>query len=117
MDYAKEILSILCEAGAEGLSVQKISMHVHNACNSLFAPIAYDDVRRNVQAWLLRNSKEASSPVVHSNRWGYYAINHKSPYFRVQHLPFGSDGFEDVADSSNVSDTSDESNMLPLLFE
>ena len=36
MQYDKEILRVLAEAGNEGLSVQKVSRHVFNACNSLF---------------------------------------------------------------------------------
>lgn len=117
MDYTKEILSVLYEAGIGGLSVKKISMHVHHSCNSLFAPVSYDDVRRNVQTWLLRNSKDSSSPVVHCAQRGHYAINLKSPYFRLQHPLFDSDGFNGAVGSAEADTATDEGGMLLLSFD
>ena len=36
MEFDKEILRILMEAGTEGLSLQKVARHVFNAFNSFF---------------------------------------------------------------------------------
>ena len=44
MNYDREILRVLVEAGSEGLSVQKISRHVHYACNSFFNVIDFDEI-------------------------------------------------------------------------
>lgn len=55
--YETEIIRVLHAAGQEGLSVQKISLHVRNACSSLFEPLDMEEVHRYVQAWLVRNVK------------------------------------------------------------
>ena len=41
--------TVLAEAGDDGLRVAKIAKHVLNACNSLFAPLGYDEVHAYVQ--------------------------------------------------------------------
>ena len=43
--YEQEVFRVLTEAGEEGLAVQKIALHVYNACNSLFNP---RELRRGV---------------------------------------------------------------------
>ena len=48
--YETEIIRVLHAAGQEGLSVQKISLHVRNACSSLFEPLDMEEVHRYVQA-------------------------------------------------------------------
>lgn len=88
MNYEKEILEVLYEAGNNGLSVHKIAIHVHNAHNSLFSPMAFEDVRQDVQAWLLRNSRHKESPVRHCQKRGMYRINLMSPIIRQQILEF-----------------------------
>lgn len=80
MNYEKEILRILYEAGKDGLSVHKIAIHVHNAHNTLFSPIAFEKVRLYVQIWLLRNSKSSDSLVAHCEKRGMYRINIHSSY-------------------------------------
>ena len=42
--YETEIIRVLHAAGQEGLSVQKISLHVRNACSSLFEQCRTEDV-------------------------------------------------------------------------
>lgn len=74
MQYNKEILRVLAEAGAEGLSVRKISRHVYNACNTLFHPITQEEVHKYVQSYLLKNSK-ADDPFIEKKRKGVYRLN------------------------------------------
>lgn len=74
MQYDKEILRVLIEAGCEGLSVQKISRHVHNACNSLFNPLSQSDIHKYVQQFLLRNCKTDTS-LVEKTKKGIYRLN------------------------------------------
>ena len=69
MQYDKEILRVLAEAGNEGLSVQKVSRHVFNACNSLFNSLNQEDVHKYVQMYLLKNSKSCNSLI------GVYRLN------------------------------------------
>lgn len=77
MEYDKEILRILTEAGERGLSVAKISRHVYNSCNTFFSSVTYEDVHRYVSQFLLRNSKNPESLIEKSGR-GIYHINLKS---------------------------------------
>ena len=52
MSLDKEIFRVLAYVGDEGLSVRKISIHVHNACNSFFDRKSYDDVHAYVTNFL-----------------------------------------------------------------
>ena len=77
MNYDREILRVLVEAGSEGLSVQKISRHVHYACNSFFNVIDFDELHRYVAQFLLRNSKNPESLIEKTDR-GVYHLNMKN---------------------------------------
>jgi len=74
-NYDREILKVLTEAGSAGISVQKISRHVFNACNSLFAPIDYQSVHDYVLQFLQRNSKSVGSLIVRTEVRGIYKLN------------------------------------------
>lgn len=76
--YANEIISVLCEAGDNGLPVRKIALHVYNTCNTLFAPVLIDDVRHDVRIWLKANSQSTDSLVCRCDKRGYYKINTSS---------------------------------------
>ena len=73
MQYDKEILQVLIEAGCEGISVQKISRHVHNACNSLFNPLSQRDIHKYVQQFLLRYCITDTS-LVEISKKGIYSL-------------------------------------------
>lgn len=77
MNYEQHILRILSEAGEDGLSVAKIARHVHHACNTLFSPISYVEVHRDVAQFLLRNSKNPDSIIEKTDR-GIYHLNMRS---------------------------------------
>lgn len=75
MNYDSEILSVLNEAGRNGLSVRKIAMHVFNRCNGLFNVISIEDVHRYVAAYLTKNSKAADSIIERTDMRGVYRLN------------------------------------------
>lgn len=75
MDYDRNILKFLTEAGEQGLSVQKLTRHVFNACNTFFEPISFEDVHRYVQSFLLRNSKNPDSIIERTDTRGNYRLN------------------------------------------
>lgn len=77
MNYEKQILEVLTEVGQDGLSVQKISRHVFNVCNSFFNPISHDDVHRYVSQYLICNSKGKNS-MLETVRRGVYRLNMNS---------------------------------------
>jgi DNA repair protein RadC len=75
MEFDKEILRILMEAGTEGLSLQKVARHVFNAFNSFFNPLNYEDVHKYVAQYLLKNSKRMDSLIEKTDMRGYYRLN------------------------------------------
>lgn len=112
MNYEKEILEVLYEAGTDGLSVHKIAIHVHNAHNTLFAPVAFDEVRLHVQAWLLRNSRFSDSPVKRCGKRGMYQLNLLSKKTRQMLLEFhDSDYIDSKADPTHCQ------HAQPSLFD
>ena len=78
IDYEKEILTVLAEAGQQGLSLRKIAKHVHNSCNSLFEESDYEQVCRKVQSYIKRN-KSGKNPPVEMYKRGVYRLNLSSP--------------------------------------
>lgn len=81
MNYEPTIIRILYMAGAQGISVHKLSLHVHNASNDFFTRIPFEEVRQGVQAWLLRHSRGLSPDVIRV-RHGYYSLNKSSARVR-----------------------------------
>ena len=75
MNCDKEILKVLIEAGEKGLSIQKISMHLFNSCNSLFYPVGLDEMHAYVVRFLARNTKPSNPVVVKKQKRGVYAFN------------------------------------------
>lgn len=110
MNYGKEILDVLYEAGADGLSVHKISIHVHNSRNSLFDNVPFENVNRDVKAWLLRNSRFSDSLVCHCGKRGYYRLNLSSSKTRHLLLDFR----DDFPDDDSAEKSSDNACQLSL---
>ena len=75
MNCDKEILKVLIEAGEKGLSIQKISMHLFNSCNS--QEIVHDCTGQyaHVVRFLARNTKPSNPVVVKKQKRGVYAFN------------------------------------------
>ena len=73
--YNNEILKVLAEAGNEGLSVKKIARHVHNAHNTLFSNVSFDEVYAYVGQYLKRNSKCVDSIIGRSDFPGVIGFN------------------------------------------
>lgn len=75
MNYDKQILSILTEAGERGIGVQTIAKHVYNMNCTFFTQPDYEEIRSYVQQFLLRNSKSLHSLIENTGRRGYYRLN------------------------------------------
>ena len=95
LDYEKEILKFLTEAGEQGLSVQKIARHVFNSCNTFFEPVSFEEVHRYVQSFLLRNSKNSDSIIEKTGMRGNYRLNPDNQESRQLMLLFRDDVPED----------------------
>lgn len=75
MNYDREIYKVLVEAGNAGISLQKLSRHVHNACNSLFNPVELCDVHSYVTLFVQRNSSSPTSSIERTSQRGVYRLN------------------------------------------
>ena len=113
MTYKKEILETLYEAGNDGLSVHKIAIHVHNSRNTLFSPIDFNDVRIDVQRWLLANSRHSTAPVEHCEKRGLYRLNPKSHEMQKLMLQFGDNNNE----NEDTYKDNQKNNTQTLLFD
>lgn len=91
MNYEKEIIRVLIEAGRSGLSVRKISMHVFNAHNGFFDTLCFEEVSKTVYAYLLRNSRNSTSIIEKTDKRGVYRLNRSSKRTRELLLSFGED--------------------------
>ncbi|MBR4699481.1 MAG: hypothetical protein IKP16_05995 [Prevotella sp.] len=103
MEYDKEIFKVLTEAGSTGISVQKLSRHVYNAHNSLFTPIAFEDVHAYVSQFLLRNSKDPNSVVERTPVRGVYRLNTESQEGRELMLQFSEQHDDEPETPQNTS--------------
>ena len=90
LNYDREILRILTEVGERGLSIAKISLHVYNACNTLFVSVDYDDIHRYVAQFLQRNSKNPDSIIEKTER-GIYHLNLRSKETQQLMLQFSNE--------------------------
>ena len=104
MEFDKEILRTLTEAGTEGLSVQKVARHVLNAHNSFFNPLKYEDVHKYVSQFLQKNSKRADSIIEKADVRGYYRLNMDNQQSQQLMLQFRED-----------QKTNDQSEELPKI--
>lgn len=87
--YANDIISVLCEAGDNGLPVRKIALHVYNTCNTLFTPVLIYDIYNSVRQWLNANSQSYDSLVCRCDKRGYYKINTSTQAAQQLRLQFG----------------------------
>lgn len=78
MNYEREILLILREAGSKGLPVRRIALNVFNMTNSLFMPLNMEDVYTDVSEWLRTKSQYSSSSVEKAETRGWYRLNMNS---------------------------------------
>ena len=97
LDFDNKILQFLTEAGEDGLSVQKISRHVFNECNTFFETILFEDVHRYVQSFLLRNSKNPDSMIEKTGERGNYRLNPDNQESRQLMLLFRDDPPEETS--------------------
>lgn len=74
----KEIYRILYEAGSRGLTVRKIALHVHNACNTLFSSTDYNETHGYVLKFLIKSSKKSNSMIKRVEGRRRYFINTNS---------------------------------------
>ena len=72
--YEKQILSILLDVGAQGISVKKLAKHVYNHYCTLFFTPDFEEIYRSVQYYLRSQAAKPQSPIEHAKKWGHYRI-------------------------------------------
>ncbi len=112
MSLDKEIFRVLAEVGDEGLSIRKISIHVHNACNSFFDRRTYDDVHEYVTHFLIRNSRNPNSLIEKTGQRGCYRLNTNSYMTQQLMLQFADYDDHDQSASDNTPIIEDKSLSL-----
>ncbi len=108
MIYDEAILRILKEAGEGGLPIKKLSLHVLNACNSMFAPLDIDDVHDYVAHFL----RQHPMLVERTGRRGYYRINTKSHETQQLLIDFSIFDADETANKEEVKHDEDRSLSL-----
>lgn len=108
-NYDNKILKVLAEVGEDGMSVHKVARHVFNATNSFFEPVAFEDVHRYVQQYMLRNSKGTDAILMNVGQRGVYRLNPNSAESQQLMLMF-----TDVADEEETAKGKDDDLSLSL---
>ncbi|MDE6806865.1 MAG: hypothetical protein K2I98_00155 [Prevotella sp.] len=75
--YEQQILRILTDVGERGISVALLAKHIYNLNCTLFFQPDVQEVRQEVQQYLLKNSKSSQSLIESTGRRGYYRLNTK----------------------------------------
>jgi len=71
----QQIVDLLAKTGNKGLTCKKLAKHLYNANNSLFEAASFDDIYRELQAYLNRKTKERFPYIEKTGEWGYYRLN------------------------------------------
>lgn len=92
MNYDKEIIQVLTEAGETGLALRTISHHVYNACNSFFAPVDFDTVHSYVSKFLICHARNPQSLIERMSGRGCYRLNANTPEGQQLMIQFSKTG-------------------------
>ncbi len=88
MNYEREIIRVLSEAGNRGLKTEFISRYVYNACNSTFVQEDYEEVQGYVRQFLRCVSTRKSNVFIKRIERGRYRLNRRTPETRQYLLQF-----------------------------
>jgi len=75
MTYDRQILQVLAEAGAKGISIKALVKHVYNLNVSLFFTPDLDEISAYVRRYVQRNSKRRQALIEGAGRRGCYRLN------------------------------------------
>lgn len=112
MNIDEEIYRVLAMVGQRGLTVKKISLHVHNACNNLFESISYGEVYSYVKDFLYRTSMKRQSCIERMGKRGLYRLKDAQDDPQLNFC-YGEEGQDEPPQTDGVS--VDES--YPSLFD
>ena len=102
--YEQQILRILLDVGAHGISVKKLAKHVYNHYCTLFFQPDFDEVYRSVQQYLLSHSRSAYDLVEHTEKWGYYRLNTRNTTTQQLMLEFSNEVEEEDTENEKPAE-------------
>ena len=76
--YEQQILRILLDVGARGISTKKLAKHVYNHYSTLFYQPDFRDVYRYTQRYVQSHSRSPQSVLERAEKWGHYRLNTKN---------------------------------------
>lgn len=103
---AEEIIRVLLKVGERGMHSSKISKHVFNNQNTFFNVVKYEDIHKDVMAFLQRNSKNDLSILQKMKKKGYYRISSDPETNNQLMLQFLPEKSEDIKQETEQSDKS-----------
>ena len=90
--YEQQILRILLDVGAPGISVKKLAKHVYNHYCTLFYQPDFDEVYRFVRQYLTSRSRSQQPMIERAEKWGHYRLKSNAVEgVKQQMLQFGAD--------------------------
>ncbi len=113
MDYQRQLVAILKEAGEKGLPLNKIARHVYNSSCTLFESPSFDKVYADLAQFLSRQSHLADGMVKRTGTRGVYAINDRWALFRQVVIDFDEHTTDEISQQQD-SFVEDKSLTLPL---
>lgn len=99
--YEQQILRILLDVGARGISTKKLAKHVYNHYCTLFFQPDFREVYRYVQQYLQSHSRSSQSLIERAEKWGHYRLNTRNS-MAARQLMF--DFSDEVEEEENESE-------------
>lgn len=113
MDYQRQLVAVLTEAGEKGLPLNKIARHVYNSSCTFFESPSFDKVYADLAQFLSRQSRLADGMVRRTGVRGVYALNDNWALFRQMVIDFDGYASDDILQQQD-SAVEDKSLTLPL---
>lgn len=106
----QQIIELLAKAGNKGMTCKKLAKHIFNANNSLFEEVSFDDIYRDLQAYLNKRALCRHPYIEKTDEWGYYRLNKQKLREKLEWI------FEDE-NHDNEEDIKKEPIDSPSLFD
>jgi hypothetical protein len=75
MAYEQHIIKVFVDVGEQGISAALLAKHVYNMSITLFEQPDYEDIKKRVRQFIIRNSRTPRSLLERTGRWGFYRLN------------------------------------------
>ncbi len=73
--YEQQILRILLDVGARGISINKLAKHVYNHFSTFFYQPDLEEIHRFTQQYLRKQARQPKGIIERAEKRGYYRLN------------------------------------------